>query len=195
MSKLSAVILVGPIASGKGTVAEWLKKDGYVSFSYGDLIGIERVARGLPAERKYSNLVGAIMRLEFGNEIFAKKISQLIDEHIKNNLGNKILIDGLRHPDEIEFLKKKLGAKVIGVTASQEIRYQRVLARKSVWDPTSLKEFREVDIVDRGVNADSHENQSDACLASADVVIENNGDNIEVYKKHFLKHAKNLVLK
>ncbi|MGI8419081.1 MAG: AAA family ATPase [Candidatus Levyibacteriota bacterium] len=188
----SVIVLVGPIAAGKGTTAVLLIQLGYVPFNYGDIICIERTARKLKEERKNSNAVGAELRFKFGNDIIAKRIAEDIKEHRSKISTDKILIDGLRHPTEVLWLKEHLGARVIGITASQEVRYQRTIKRNRVVDPKSSKEFEEVDIEDRGVNAGGYENQSDACLLIADVVIENNGEDIEEYKNKFYETLANL---
>lgn len=190
----SIVVLVGPIAAGKGTAANLLIKQGYAPFNYGDVIYVERTARGLPEERKNSNAVGAILRLQFGNDIIARKLGESIQEFRDKKMGKKILIDGLRHPDEVTWAKKNLGAHIIGINASRDIRFQRVLRRNRIVDPKSLESFAEIDQEDR---QDLHEygNQSDACLRLADVIIENNDEDIEGYKKRFNEALKSLGIK
>lgn len=192
--KESIVVLVGPIAAGKGTVANLLIEQGYVPFNYGDVIYVERTARGLPEERKNSNAVGAILRLQFGNDIIARKLGESIQEFRDKKMGKKILIDGLRHPDEVIWAKKNLGAHIIGINASRDVRFQRVLRRNRIVDPKSPESFAEIDREDR---QDLHEygNQSDACLRLADIIIENNDEDIEGYKERFNEALKSLGIK
>ncbi len=52
--------LVGPIASGKGTISEYLKSQGFVYFSLSDVVREETVARGLEMSRKNLQDVGMI---------------------------------------------------------------------------------------------------------------------------------------
>src|SRR5947207_8448422 len=116
--KESIIAIIGPIAAGKGTAADLLIQQGYIPFNYGDVIFKERTARGLPEERKNSNAVGADLRLQFGNDIIARRIGESIQLYRdQGESGQKILIDGLRHPDEVTWVKENLGAHVIGITA------------------------------------------------------------------------------
>lgn len=180
---VSIIALVGPIAAGKGIAAELLVEQGYAAFNYGDVIYQERTARGLKEKREISNAVGADLRLKFGNDIIARRIACAINCFIDQEHGQKIVIDGLRHPDEVLWVKKNLGARVIGVTADPEIRYARTLKRNRIVDPTSPEAFMQVDKGDRGIGSERHENQSDLCILRADIVIENDGDDLQVYKE------------
>jgi dephospho-CoA kinase len=180
---VSIIALVGPIAAGKGTAAELLIQQGYAPFNYGDVIYEERTALGLKEERKISNAVGAGLRLKFGNDIIARRIAGSIERFIEEEQGQKILIDGLRHPEEVLWVKENLGAQVIGVTALPEIRFERTLNRNRAVDPKSFEGFVEVDHEDRGIDSKTHENQSDSCVLLADIVIENNDDDLEEYKR------------
>ncbi|HEV7453729.1 MAG TPA: AAA family ATPase [Candidatus Saccharimonadales bacterium] len=178
----SIIAIVGPIAAGKGTAADLLVLQGYAPFNYGDVIYEERTALGLKEERKISNAVGAGLRLEFGNDIIAKRIAEAIERARRQAPQQKILIDGLRHADEVLWVKEHLGARILGITATPEVRYRRAVMRNRPVDPKSPEGFAEVDREDRGVGSQQHENQTDACLHYADVIIENNDDDIDEYK-------------
>ena len=182
-NKPSIITVVGPIAAGKGTAADLLVQHGYAPFNYGDIIFEERTARGLKEERKISNAVGADLRLKFGNDIIAKRIAESIEQFRKQEQNQKIVIDGLRHPEEVLWVKENLGAQVIGITATPKVRYMRTLKRNRSVDPKSPQGFAEVDLGDRGVNSQEHENQTDKCVNLADVIIENNTDDLQAYKK------------
>jgi dephospho-CoA kinase len=178
---VSVIAVVGPIAAGKGTAADLLVRHGYAPFNYGDIIYEERTARGLKEERKISNAVGADLRLQFGTNIIAKRLAAAVEKARGLQATPRVLIDGLRHPDEVAWVKEHMGAQVIGVTATSEVRFLRTLARNRVVDPKTLQGFAEVDQEDRGVDSQKHQNRSDECLLLADIVIENNDDDIEVY--------------
>ena len=184
-NNLNVVALVGPIAAGKGTVAKIFIENGYVAFNYGDEIYKERTRRGLKEERKNSHAVALLLREEFGNEIIAIRLAEVINQYDWQKKERKILIDGLRHPDEVKWVKKNLMAKVLGVTAALEIRYQRALKRNAIVDPKSPEGFYEIDGEDRGIDPGLHGNHTDGCIQIADIVIENNGEDIEEYKNTF----------
>lgn len=104
------------------------------------------------------------------------------------------MIDGLRHPDEVIWAKKNLGAHIIGISASSDVRFQRVLRRNRIVDPKSPEGFAEIDQEDRqGLH--EYGNQSDACLRLADIIIENNDEDIEGYKKRFNEALRSLSIK
>ena len=189
---VSVIAVVGPIAAGKGTAANLLIQQGYAPFNYGDIIYEERTARGLNEERKISNAVGADLRLQFGTDIIAKRLAAVIEKAKSSQPTPKILIDGLRHPDEVAWVKEHLSARVIGVTATPEVRYLRTLARNRVVDPKTPQGFTEVDQEDRGVGSKEHQNQSDGCLLLADVIIENNDDDLEAYQSKIHQALRNL---
>jgi dephospho-CoA kinase len=190
---VSIIAVVGPIAAGKGTAADLLIAQGYAPFNYGDVIYRERTALGLKEERRISNAVGAGLRSEFGNDIIARRLAESIEEFLEQKQSQKILIDGLRHPDEVTWVKENLQAQVIGVTASPEVRYERTLKRGRVVDPESREEFTEVDHEDRGIGSKTHENQSDSCVLLADIVIENNTDDLEIYKRKISEGIQHLT--
>lgn len=191
MNEEIIIALIGPIAAGKGTAAEILIQKGYFPFNYGDVIYKERTAQGLREERKISNAVGAELRLLYGKDTIAKRIGEAIQLFREQKKSNKILIDGLRHPDEVAWVIDNLNAKVIGINASPEIRFERALKRNRDVDPKSPEVFLEVDLEDR-TNISEHGNQTDKCLQLAHIVIENNDENIEEYKSKFYKALKDL---
>ena len=115
--------------------------------------------------------------------IKARRLAESIEKFLEQKQRQKILIDGLRHPDEVTWVKENLQAQVIGVTASPEIRYERTLKRGHVVDSKSREGFTEVDYEDRGIGSKTHENQSDSCVLLADIVIGNNTDDLETCKK------------
>ena len=190
--KASVIVLVGPIAAGKGTAAGLLVREGYTAFNYGDIIYEERTAQGLKEERKISNAVGADLRLRLGTDVIAKRLAAQISDAAGESFEQKILIDGLRHPDEVLWVKKHLDAMVVGVTASPGVRYQRSLKRNRAVDPKSPESFAAIDHEDRGIGSKKHENQSDACVLLADVVVENNDDDLEAYIRNIRSALQNV---
>lgn len=163
--------LVGPIASGKGTVIEVLKKKGYASYSTSDVLKEEVRKRGLEVSRFNCNMVSNELRGKEGANILAKWTAEVID---KDN-PDYVVIDAIRNPAEIEFFKEKYNAYIIGITASQARRYEMFVARGMYLDEIkSFEEFKELD--DREMKqVGSHKQQIALSLAKADIVIENEG--------------------
>lgn len=169
MSK-NVICIVGPIAAGKGTVVKILEENGYVPYSFSDRIKDELKSRGMEISRFTLNQISNEMRREHGDDIWARKNADAID----SDTHEKIVIDGGRNPQEINFLKERYDAKVIGVTADQDTRFARLKARGLVNEKLTFEEFKELD--DRELSqTDIHAQQVNECLKLADVIIENNG--------------------
>lgn len=171
--------LTGPTAGGKGTAAEFLKKVGYSYYSLSDMIRKELKDRGVAETKEALQNVGDELRKLFGRDVLARRIA----ETINSDGADRIVIDGIRHPSEIEFLRSTLGAKIVGVTASQKTRFEYMTARKRKGDPETFEEFKHVD--DReilnGNGKNEHVIQVRKCLDMADVVIFN-----ETTKEQFI---------
>jgi len=206
--------LVGPIACGKGVVADYLiQKYGYSSFSLSSLLHDELKRRGITYfTRATLQDLGDELRRKEGEGVLAKRaIQQLKAESQKlkacslqletYNLQNKnqanrkkteeklqvtsfkfqkILIEGIRNPGEVAFLRTIPGFILIAVDASAKTRFQRILQRGKPWDPKDWKSFLKVDGRDREDIGNASGQQVRRCMELADARIENEGEKGEV---------------
>ncbi|HXS15142.1 MAG TPA: AAA family ATPase [Candidatus Saccharimonadales bacterium] len=179
----TTIALVGPIASGKGAISELLIKKGYAHFTYGDEVRKEIDRRGLPIERSVYQDVSDDLRVSLGTEVLAQRIAVSIEEKRANGQAEKALIDGLRHPDEVKWLKEHFSTVVIGVTAPIDVRYERLRRRGRPSDPTTRIDFDRAERRDRGVGEPAFGNRVDDCLPLADIILENTGTEQELAKK------------
>jgi len=78
-----------------------------------------------------------------------------------------VVINGIRHPDEVSALKEILGDKfvVVGIVAPVILRATRFLKRKQAGDPMTLEDFLVIDDRDRGIGEPPHGQQVDRALA------------------------------
>jgi dephospho-CoA kinase len=182
---VATIALVGLVASGKGEVVKLLEDRGYSCFSYGTEVAKEIAARGLSRERTVYQDVSDLLRLEFGTDVLARRISSKIDRERRSGGADKALIDGPRHPDELFWLKMHFGTKVLAVSAPVALRMQRFLERARHTDIATAQGFHVIDQRDRGSGQPRHGQQGNACLLLADVVIENTGT-IEVLRTQLL---------
>lgn len=142
-SKLKQLILVlvGEKLSGKEVTARYLaKKYGFKQFRFSKILDDILLELGLPTSRiNEFNLVGAL-RERFGGGVLAEAIKSKI---IKTR-AKKVVIDGMRHPAELEALKLMSGFKLVYITAPLDIRYQRALQRgeKAGESKFSLADFK-----------------------------------------------------
>ncbi|KKT48960.1 MAG: hypothetical protein UW41_C0014G0004 [Candidatus Collierbacteria bacterium GW2011_GWC2_44_18] len=171
--------LVGPIASGKGEVAKYLRGLGFLALSLSDRVREEVRARGLPMSRENLQNIGNELRETFGGHVLAERTLEMLAD-----IEGNIVIDSIRNPSEIDFLRQALGITVIGVDASPEHRLEWYLDR--AWrrgeDGTAEGDFIRANNRDLGLGENNFGQQVGRCLAMADVIIQN-----EDTKKHLLE--------
>jgi len=165
--------LAGEIASGKGTISKYLAEK-YGSNFY-RFSGILRdVAKRAHLEENRENLqkISTMFREYFGSDILAKTI--YLD--VENDEHEMITVDGVRRFEDVEFLKKLPGFKLIYIEADLERRYERLTKRGENSDD-AIKTFE-------GFKKDlklEAELEIKALKNKADAVVENNGTREELY--------------
>ena len=171
--------LVGPIASGKGIVVEILKQKGYSAYSLSDVLKTEVQKRGLEVSRNNCHMISNELREKLGADILAKQTAEIID---KDN-PEFVVIDAIRNPSEIDFLKQKYNAYIIGVIADQKRRYE-LFAKRGLYSSEiqNFEQFKELD--DREMAQEGkHKQQVQACLELSDAIIENEGSVSDLTRK------------
>jgi dCMP deaminase len=160
--------LTGKNASGKGEVAEFLKKRSFEYHSLSDVIRDELKQQGKSVTR--TNL------LQTGNELRGKYGSSVLAERILKQLepDKNYVIDSFRNPSEAEAFRIRNDFALIQVTASPEIRFKRIKERKRESDPQTYEEFLELEEKEAH-SADPMVQLLDKTAAGADHKIQNNG--------------------
>ncbi len=181
--------VVGQIASGKGVLVNWLTGHlGFKSFSLSSIVHDEFKKRNVgvgfsdPLTRKTLQDMGDELRRVFGDDILAKRIM----ERCRDRVSRLIIIEGIRNPAEIKFLKKNKNFILIGVKASREIRFKRLLSRGKEWDPKTYSDFLKVDRRDIGVGQNKSGQQVGECLKYCDYVLMNN-NSVEEFEEKIQK--------
>lgn len=167
--------LVGPIASGKGIVAKLLEEKGYSRYVLSDIIKREIANRGQPNlinDRATLQNVGDDLRKKHGLQVLVELTALFIDE----DKSQKIVIDGIRNPGEINFLRKKYKAIIIAVDANREVRKKRYLSRSKPGDPKAEVDFNKIESRDRGIGQEKYGQQVQKCIKMADKIILNNSN-------------------
>jgi len=195
---MNIIGLVGPIACGKGVVADYLKKQGYSSISLSSLLHDELKKRGVTSfTRTTLQDLGDELRRKEGDGVLARRAIKLFGRpqgspllttnyHLQPTpypLPPKLLIEGIRNPGEIEYLRSIPGFFLIAVDASAETRFQRILQRGKPWDPKDWESFQKVDGRDTEDKGNASGQQVRRCMDLADVRIENEEGVEEVYTK------------
>ncbi len=162
--------ITGTLGAGKGTVVDYLVKDmGYKHYSVRAFLIEEIKKRGLPVNRDSMT--------EVANELRAKYSPAYIIEQlygIAEKGGVSSIIESIRTPGEIDFLKKQGSFILLAVNADPKLRYDRVVIRGSETDKISFETFianekREF------ITSDPNKQNLSKCIQLADYVLHNDG--------------------
>ena len=126
--------LTGKYAAGKGTVAEVLMNRGFRYHSLSDVLRDELATRGKPESREALLEVGNALRREGGAGVLAERILERLDEGLH-------LVDSIRNPLEVAALRRRSDFVLLGVDAAPRVRFERLLSRARIGDPTTWEQF------------------------------------------------------
>jgi dephospho-CoA kinase len=162
--------LVGPIASGKGTIAEFLKSKGFEAFSLSDVVRDEAKSRSLEINRQNLQDIGNDLRSKFGGAVLVERIIE------KAKKFDFVVIDGVRNPQEIAAIKNDLNGKIVHISAYKNRRLERYLERAEIRGEGSATatKFQKSEARDLGAGEDENGQQVAECLALADFKLINN---------------------
>lgn len=158
--------LTGPNAAGKGLVADFFVRKGFLYHSLSDAVREEALKRGLTTSREHLIITGRSLREEFGLSILASRTFK--------KLSGRDVVDSFRHPEEVRFFRNNAeDFLLLGVDAPQEMRYERARKRSRGGDSIStFEEFRKKEEEENGQGAGQ---QLGATFALADIVVMNDG--------------------
>lgn len=168
MSKKLIIGLTGPMVTGKGTIADYLKEN-YNATCYGFSGPLRDILKRLHVQMSRENLatVSNVLRDTFGQDLISKTIVTDIEE----DESEIIVLDGIRRPTDFERAKTLDGFVLVKVFADQATRHERLLKRsQNIDDQTkTLEQFQ----ADEQAEADR---QIPLVMAEAQHEIDNNGD-------------------
>lgn len=188
--RLQIIGLSGTNGAGKDTVGEVLaERHGYLFVSVTELLREEARRRGLAVERENLRLISAEWRREFG-------LGVLVDRAVAawKAAGDKyqgVIMASLRNPYEADRIHD-LGGTMIWVDADPKVRYARISAAdrgRGSEDNKTFDQFLAEEKVEMSAPADSDKavlNMS-AVRDRADILMENNGSDLEVFKQQIEK--------
>lgn len=177
--------IVGPIACGKGIVVDYLKqKHEYISFSLSSILHDELKKRGITVfTRTTLQDMGDELRKIEGDGVLAKRAIEQLKAKSSKVKAKKIIIEGIRNPGEVTYLRTIPGFYLIAIDARKDIRYQRILKRGKPWDPKDWESFISVDGRDGGDESDTNGQQVRKCMEYADVRFKNNAGVTQLYAR------------
>lgn len=177
------LVVVGLPASGKSTVAEILRDDGFDVIELGDiwrmLLKEAKIPLNDPIEtREFTKR----LRQKRGKDIYARYAVKSIKKSMKH-----VVIMGVRSTYEMDYLKKKVkNIKMIAITSPFEMRFGRLQRRKKPEDPKNIKDFRWLDTREkRGFLSDKKEEKHGVLviMKEADYTIQNTGSVADLRSK------------
>jgi dephospho-CoA kinase len=175
--------LVGKFGSGKSSVMNYLKGRGFSGVTLSDLIIEVAVKKGLEPKRTVLQDLGNELREEHGPEILAK----LALEKISQSGSDRGVIDGIRNPAEVLFLKSFPKFYLIELKASRKTRFQRLqrLTATALKYPKTWEEFILSEKRDLGSGEKQSGQRVREVLKMADIRIINEGLSEKTYQKNF----------
>ena len=165
--------LAGEMASGKGTVAEYMAVK-YNAKSWRFSTMLRDVLDRLSLEQSRDNMqnLSTILRQSFGEELLARVMA----EDVKKAVDEVIIIDGVRRLADIKYLREIPQFKLAYLEADMQKRYERITKRGENSDDAK-KTFEDF----KKAHADESELQIRDLKNRADFLIDNNGSYEDLY--------------
>lgn len=167
--------LIGEMAAGKSTATDYLKKNfGAITFRFSD--ALRDVAKRLGIEDTRANLqnLSTALRQAFGDDLLAKAMHAAV----QNSSAPLIIVEGIRRPADMLYLKKLPQFKLIYLQVDERTRYDRLkLRRENADDATKTWEQFQTD------GAQESEQKIKEIASEAEVVIDNNHTLDELYAR------------
>jgi len=167
--------IAGEMASGKGTVAEYLVKEKQgVSYRFSSIL--RDLSKRLYLEENRENLqtMSTAVREYFGQNILWK----VIRRDVASDKNEIIIIDGVRRVQDVEELKNLDEFKLVYLETDLEKRFERIKERGENSDDNdkTFEEFKK-----------DHEREAEQEIKKlkiqADFIIDNNGSFEDLYEQ------------
>ena len=162
----------GTIGAGKGSVVEYLKTKGFVSYSSSGLLKELVAADGNPLTRDYLSPKATQLQEEYTGGVVEKNYQEkyLIEK------PDKVIFEAIHRQSEAEFVKS-IGGILVGVDADLETRFQRTHARgDGAKDEGDFEDFKKQShIEDEGGGDSVRDNNIRAVINMSDYTITNDG--------------------
>lgn len=173
MEEARLIGLTGTNASGKGEVAHFFKKKGYAFYSLSDLVREDLTKKGKEISRDNLIRMGNRLREKFGADILARLVMKKI--------RGKAVIDSIRNPEEVRYLRRQKDFILLAVDAPVELRYERAKKRGRVESASNLQEFMAKEAEEMSQRETCQQLQK--CMELADIKIVNDSNLENLYLK------------
>jgi len=170
--------ITGTIGAGKGTIVDYLKEQrGFKHYSARDFITEEIVKRGLPVNRDTLTATANDLRKNFSPQYV---IEQLF--YRAQQAGGDAVIESVRTPGEIAFLREQPDFYLFAVDADPGERYKRIKKRGSSTDHIDYETFLANEKREMSTDDPNKQNLG-RCIEMADFVFYNNGAMEELFEQ------------
>mgnify|MGYP000722368749 CR=1 FL=1 len=170
--------ITGTIGSGKDTLMELLKEEyNFKHFSVRNYLINKLEEDGEEVNR----LTMSILANRLREENHPAYIAEVLFEKAQKEGGNTV-IESIRTPGEVEFLKDHSEFVLFAVDADPNLRYERVQKRKSVTDRIDFNTFMS-DEQKEMQNEEPHMQNLATCIRISDYKFRNNVSVDMFYKK------------
>lgn len=118
--------LVGELAAGKGTFAKYVQEK-YPCNIYKFSTMLRDVLDRLYVEKTRENLqeLSTFVRAQYGQDV----LSKVIAKDVEKDTGEIVIVDGIRRPTDITYLKEIPGFHLVYITGESKLRYERLVKR------------------------------------------------------------------
>ncbi len=163
--------ITGPSCSGKSVITDCLKQKSFESFSLSDILREEARRNNIELTTENLQNLGNKTREKYGSGALAI----LALERMKHK--EKIVIESIRNPGEVEEFKKTRNFYLIAIDAPRELRIERLYKRYKEGgkreDPTTREELIKILDIDEGKEQSEKGQQVRKCMLMADFHIFN----------------------
>jgi len=169
--------VTGTLGAGKGEVAEFLiKNHGFKHFTFRGYFIEQLKKRGTEINRDTITAIANELRATLGEKYFDEVLAPVYAS------GENYVVESIRTPSEVAFLRKQNSTFLVAVDATIELRYERIYKRGSETDTVPFERFKEQEEIEMR-NTDPNKQNLEYCIKHADFSLSNEGDMNELHIK------------
>jgi dephospho-CoA kinase len=175
MAQGKKIGLIGTNGAGKSTVCDYLRELDFTVISLSDFVRESLSQDGKSHSRDHLIERANQLKAEHGQDVLAKKA---FTKYSKRDATN-VVFDSIRNAHETRYLKSK-NVILIGVDATVEKRYDRILQRQRASDLIDFNTFvRHDELEMKGLSSGQN---IEAAIADCDYKINNNGSLSDLHR-------------